>query len=297
VTGADRLRIGGARRLAAAGIDNAAGEAALLLAHVLHTEPGRLLLVDEVAAAEETAFEELISRRTARIPLQHLTGRVFFAGVELTVGPGVFVPRPETELLVEWATTTAAARPGSGTQLRVADLCSGSGALALAIATALPGAQVTAVERSAAALEYLRANTAAQPDSVADRVQVVAGDVTDPAVWAGLGEFDLIVANPPYVPAAATVSPEVAHDPAEAVFSGASGMDLIEAMAGPIGAALVPGGSLAVEHDDSTAAATVAVFARDERFAQVRGHTDLAGRARYVTARRTGESVVQGWKA
>lgn len=294
---ADRLRAAGARRLAAAGIDTAAGEAAELLAHVLGTEPGRLLLVDEVGAAQAAAFEDLVERRATRIPLQHLTGRAWFAGLALSVGPGVFIPRPETELLVEWATATAGKRSAGGAGLRIADLCSGSGALALAIATALPGAQVSAVERSAAALEYLRANTAAQPAQVADRVRVVAGDVTDPAVWAGLGGFDLIVANPPYVPAAAPVSAEVAHDPAEAVFSGASGMDLIEAMAGPVAAALAPGGALAVEHDDGTAGETVAVFARDPRFAQVRSHPDLTGRPRYMTAHRAGGPAVQGWES
>lgn len=287
------LRTAAARRLAAAGIDSAAGEAAALLAHVLGIAPGRLVLVDQVAPADAAAYEALVARRVRRIPLQHLTGQAHFAGVELTVGPGVFVPRPETELLADWAVRTAAAMPDR--PLRVADLCAGSGALALAVAAAIPRAQVVAVERAPAALEYLRRNVAAQPDEVARRVHVVAGDVLDRSRWPQ--PCDLIVSNPPYVPAAAPVTDEVAHDPAEAVFSGDRGMDLITAMVPVIAGALAPGGAAAVEHDDTAAAETVAAFTADGRFTDVVGHDDLAGRPRYVTARRNGAGAVQGWNA
>ncbi|MFT3663006.1 MAG: peptide chain release factor N(5)-glutamine methyltransferase [Gordonia sp. (in: high G+C Gram-positive bacteria)] len=290
MTAASGLRRRGAQRLAEAGIDSAAADAAWLLAHVLGTEPGRLLLIDDVDDDARRSYESLIARRAERIPLQHLTGSAPFAGLDLAVGPGVFIPRPETELLVEWAVGECAARPDG--PLRVADLCSGSGALALAIATAVPRAAVVAVERSPQALEYLRRNVAAQPESVARRIRVIAGDVTDPAVWERIGECELIVGNPPYVPSAAEISPEAAHDPAEAVFSGESGMDLIEAVVPLIAAALVPGGGVAVEHDDTTAAAVVAVFTTDGAFADVRSRTDLAGRPRWVGARKAPERGV-----
>ncbi|GAA3962184.1 peptide chain release factor N(5)-glutamine methyltransferase [Gordonia caeni] len=292
-TGATGLRTAAARRLAAAGIDSAAGEAAALLAHVLGIAPGRLVLVDQVDLGDAEAFEALIARRAQRIPLQHLTGQAYFAGLELAVGPGVFVPRPETELLADWAVRTAATMPDG--PLRVADLCAGSGALALAVAAAVPRAQVVAVERAPAALEYLRRNVAAQPAAVAGRVHVVAGDALDRSGWPQ--PCDLIVSNPPYVPAAAPVSDEVAHDPAEAVFSGDHGMDLITAMVPVIAAALIPGGAVAVEHDDTAAVRTAAVFAADGRFTDVVSHDDLAGRPRYVTARRNGAGAVQGWNA
>lgn len=293
---ASQLRATGARRLAEAGIDSAGADSAWLLSHVLGVEPGRLLLVDEVSDDDQAAFATLVERRATRTPLQHLTEQAYFAGVELAVGPGVFIPRPETELLVEWATAQARELSAHERPLRIVDLCSGSGALALAIATAVPSAQVIAVERSPHALAYLRRNVVAQPAAVAERVRVIAGDVADPAVLEACGPQDLIVSNPPYVPASAPVSPEVAHDPADAVFSGESGMDLIDTMVPLIASALVPGGAVAVEHDDTTAAATAVVFERTGLFSQVRSHDDLTGRPRYVTARRNAGPDVQGWK-
>nr|WP_221247284.1 peptide chain release factor N(5)-glutamine methyltransferase [Gordonia humi] len=272
------MRRTGARRLADAGVDAAAHDAAELLAHVLGVEPGRLLLIDHVASTDADRYDEALARRAAREPLQHITGTAYFAGRELAVGPGVFVPRPETELIVEWAMRN---RPD---RRRVADLCSGSGALALALADRLPGADVVAVEKSEVALEYLRRNAA---DS---GVHVVRGDVTDPSVMSvALGDRDLIVSNPPYVPAASPVSAEVRHDPADAVFSGETGMDVIDAMVPIVADALIPGGLFAVEHDDETADAVVATLVTDGRFIDVTAHQDLAGRPRFVTARRTGE--------
>ena len=290
------LRSAGAAALAAAGIDCAASDATWLLAHVLGVDTGRLLLVDQVSADQRSAFEALIARRAQRIPLQHLTAEADFTGLLLTVGPGVFIPRPETELLADWATAFLRALP-AGVPRRVVDACSGSGALALAIATAVPEAEVTAVEWSSSALEYLRRNVAAQPDSVAGRVRVRAGDITDPQVWAQIGECELVVSNPPYVPTGALVSPEVSHDPPTAVFAGESGMDLIITLVPLIAAALVPGGATAIEHDDTTAGQTAGVFTDSGAFVDVTNHRDLAGRPRYVTATRAGLPAVQGWNS
>lgn len=291
---ATALRAAGAAVLSEAGIDCAASDSTWLLTHVLDVDPGKLLLIDHVGAAERAAFDELISRRAQRIPLQHLTAQAFFGGVELEVGPGVFIPRPETELLAEWSTEFLHTRP-TGVPLRVVDACSGSGALALAIATAVPAAEVIAVERSAEALGFLRRNVAAQPESVGRRVDVRAGDVTDPHVWAAIGECELVVSNPPYVPAGAHVSPEVRHDPPIAVFSGDSGMDLISRLVPLIATVLVPGGAVAIEHDDTTAAPAAALLTDTRAFTDVVNHRDLAGRPRYVTATRAGAPAMQGW--
>ncbi|MCF8605045.1 peptide chain release factor N(5)-glutamine methyltransferase [Gordonia sp. HY442] len=293
MTTADTLRRDGARTLQAAGVESAGHDAAELLAYVLDVEPGRLLLVDEVSVADTARFGTALERRAAREPLQHITGRAWFDGLELAVGPGVFVPRPETELIAEWVSSLRVSTPldqrlrtPQGAPLRVADLCSGSGALAIAIARRLPGAEVTAVEISDTALEYLRRN-AADTD-----VTVLAGDVTDPAAMTqALGTCDVIVANPPYVPAASPVSAEVRHDPAEAVFSGDTGMDVIEALIPIVADALAPDGHFAVEHDDETSVAVVNALTADGRFHSVVAHTDLADRPRFVTAVRSGGDV------
>ncbi|WOC11107.1 peptide chain release factor N(5)-glutamine methyltransferase [Gordonia sp. MP11Mi] len=287
MTTADTLRRDGARTLHDAGVSSAGHDAAALLAYVLDVEPGRLLLVDEVSADDGARFDAALTRRAAREPLQHITGRAWFDGRELAVGPGVFVPRPETELIVEWV-STALDRPGERS-LRVADLCSGSGALALALVGRLVNVEVIAVENSVEALAYLRRNAT---DS---GVRVVQGDVTDPVAMAeALGACDVIVSNPPYVPAASPVSAEVRHDPAEAVFSGETGMDVIDAMIPIVADALTAGGLFAVEHDDETAPAVVDALAADGRFRDIVAHADLAGRPRFVTAVRSGGDAGAG---
>ncbi|WP_132993846.1 peptide chain release factor N(5)-glutamine methyltransferase [Gordonia zhaorongruii] len=283
MTSPDAVRRRGAAELDAAGVDSPGADAATLLAHTLGTDPGRLLLIDDVSADDMRRFGEFVRRRAGREPLQHITGTAWFAGVELRVGPGVFVPRPETELIAEWAVAEARARGDRGRGVRVADLCSGSGALALAIADGVPDAEVVAVERSPAALNYLRSNVARA--SCGGRVQVIEGDVTDAAVIAeAVGECDVIVSNPPYVPAAATVSDEVRLDPPEAVFSGDSGMDVIAAMAPIVAESLVVGGAFAVEHDDQAADDVIAALSATGRFEHIVSHRDLAGRRRFVTA-------------
>lgn len=272
--------------LAEAGIGPARAEAEQLAAYVLGVSRGRLALVAALGPEQLARFETLVARRARREPLQHVLGSAAFRHLDLAVGPGVFVPRPETELLAGWGVERAR-RHASGAAL-VVDLCGGSGAIALAVANEVPAARVVAVERSAAALEWLRRN-AAERAAAGDRpIEVVAGDVTDPGLLAGYaGRVDVLLCNPPYVPAGTAVPPEVgAHDPAEAVFGGPDGLGVIRAVVERAAALLRPGGAFAVEHDDTHGAAVPALLRADGRFVDVTGERDLAGRPRFATARR-----------
>ncbi len=272
-----------ARVLAAAGIDAPRAEAELLAVHVLGVPRGRLALADGLTPDQLDRYDALVARRADREPLQHLTGSAAFRHLELAVGPGVFVPRPETELLAGWGVDQARA----GSPL-VVDLCSGSGAIALAVAQETPAARVVAVERSPAALAWLRRN-AADRAAAGDRpVEVLAADVTDPGLLGDLeGRVDVLLCNPPYVPRAVEVPPEVAaHDPDEAVFGGADGLDVIRPVLARAARLLRPGGVLGVEHDDTHGAAVPALLVADGRYEAVEEHRDLAGRPRFATARR-----------
>ncbi|WP_431974081.1 peptide chain release factor N(5)-glutamine methyltransferase [Micromonospora haikouensis] len=286
--GSERLRptvavARAARVLAAAGIDAPRAEAELLAVHVLGVPRGRLALADGLTPDQLDRYDALVARRADREPLQHLTGSAAFRHLELAVGPGVFVPRPETELLAGWGVDQARA----GSPL-VVDLCSGSGAIALAVAQETPAARVVAVERSPAALAWLRRN-AADRAAAGDRpVEVLAADVTDPGLLGDLeGRVDVLLCNPPYVPRAVEVPPEVAaHDPDEAVFGGADGLDVIRPVLARAARLLRPGGVLGVEHDDTHGAAVPALLVADGRYEAVEEHRDLAGRPRFATARR-----------
>ncbi|GAB88488.1 peptide chain release factor N(5)-glutamine methyltransferase [Gordonia rhizosphera] len=271
--------------LSVAGVESPRADAEWLLASVLGVERGRLAVIDTVDTDVRDRFRGAIERRSRRIPLQHIIGTAHFGPAELTVGPGVFIPRPETEFLLEWA----AAQSSSLHRPAVVDLCSGSGALAIAVALMVPTARVHAVEKSPAALEWLRRNVSRAGAEVASRITVHAGDVTDLEQMRALlpvGAVDVVVANPPYVPSAADVAPEVYHDPSDAVFGGADGMTVIGPMLAVIAELLRPGGVMGLEHDDSTAAQVMAAVDSTDRFGDVRAHTDLTGRPRFVTARR-----------
>lgn len=204
------------------------------------------------------------------------------------VGPGVFVPRPETELLFAWALAQLAAAGHEHPPI-VVDLCTGSGALALAIAHARPDAEVHAVELDAAALNWARRNAdrcAAAGDTA---IAVHAYDVTDPSILTDLdGRVDVVVANPPYIPTSARLEPEVRdHDPHRALFGGADGLAVIRPMIGTIARLLRADGVAAVEHDDTNGSQTAALFTAHGGFTEVAEHPDLAGRPRFVAARRT----------
>lgn len=268
------------RSLAAAGVASPRFDAESLAAHVLGVPRGRLLLHPRLDPAAADALRALVARRAAREPLQHLLGTAVLGPVEVAVGPGVFIPRPETELLLEWgiAALTDIASP------LVVDLCTGSGALALAIAALRPDVAVHAVELDPKALAWARRNVEAH----GGRVELHTGDVRAADLLPHFaGRVDLVVCNPPYVPDATVVPPEVrTGDPALAVFAGPDGLAVIPAVVERAIALLRPGGVFAVEHDDSQADAVPALLRARPELVDVAEHADLNGRPRYATARR-----------
>ena len=232
---------------------------------------------ERLTPAQVAEYEALVARRAAREPLQHITGRAPFHHLELSVGPGVFVPRPETELLVEEALKVLSARAESATgQLRIVDLCTGSGAIAAAVKSELPNAQVFAVELSEEAIPYARKNL----ESLG--VHLVQGDALT-ALTELAGRFDAVLSNPPYIPSAnVPADPEAAlHDPEMALYGGgADGMKMPSAIAARAYELLAPGGFFMMEHDDTQEEAVAELLARVgfERCYPVR---DLNGRPRH----------------
>jgi len=260
-----------------AGVPSPEHDAAELLAHVLGTDRSRLPLVDEVPAASVGEYDVLVARRAAREPLQHLTGEAWFRHVRLEVGPGVFTPRPETELLAGWAVESATALEAPV----VVDLCTGSGAIAKAVAHEVPEARVHAVELDEPAYRWAETNLAGTG------VDLRQGDFA--TAFADLaGTVDVVVCNPPYVPLEAweSVAPEARdHDPHLALFSGGDGLDAIRVLAVRAAHLLRPGGVLGVEHADVQGEAVPAVLTATGRWTEVRDHRDLSGRPRFTTAR------------
>jgi release factor glutamine methyltransferase len=259
-------------------------DAELLLGHVLGVSRSGLFTVDELPDAAADRFAVLVGQRADRVPLQHLTGRAAFRFLELAVGPGVFVPRPETEQLAGWALEQLA---GSAAPV-VVDLGSGSGALALSLAHEHPGVRVTAVERDPGAVEWTRHNAAARAAAGDTPVDVLTGDMTDPDLLTELdGGVDLVVSNPPYVPDGARVPREVAdHDPPLALWGGPDGLDVVRGLLVTAARLLRPGGRLGIEHADQQGTSLPALVRAHGGFTDVEDHPDLAGRPRFTTARR-----------
>lgn len=274
---ASAARRAAAQRLREAGVASPERDADLLLAHVLGLALGRLPLVDTLAAGEREAYDALVARRSAREPLQHLTGTAAFRHVELAVGPGVFVPRPETELLAGWAIEQA--QPVAAPV--VVDLCTGSGAVAAAVKDEVPHAYVHAVELDEQAYAWAERNLAGTG------VDLRHGDMAT-AFDDLLGTVDVVVCNPPYIPLEAweSVAAEARdHDPHLALFSGQDGLDAMRVLERRAAQLLRPGGVVGAEHADVQGESAPAVFAAAGRWVDVADHRDLAGRARYVTAR------------
>jgi release factor glutamine methyltransferase len=276
------VRASAARRVGAAllrdaGVASPERDADLLLAHVLGVGLGRLPLVDDLDARHREQYDALLARRAGREPLQHLTGSAAFRHVELAVGPGVFVPRPETELLAGWAIEEALARPAPV----VVDLCTGSGAIARSVADEVPAADVHAVELDEQAFVWAERNLAGTG------VDLRHGDMAT-AFDDLLGSVDVVVCNPPYIPLDAWESVALEardHDPHLALFSGADGLDAIRVLERRAAALLRPGGVVGAEHADAQGEDAPGVFAATGRWRDVADHRDLAGRPRYLTAR------------
>jgi release factor glutamine methyltransferase len=276
-------------RLTAAGVESPSYDAQALLAHVLGVERSRLALVDDLPPTLAEQYDVLVARRAGREPLQHLTGVAHFRHVDLLVGPGVFVPRPETELLAGWAIeaarsvapTGSTGRSGSTGPPVVVDLGTGSGAIARAVADEVPAAQVHAVELDESAHGWAERNLA---DTGVDLRQGDLAEAFDDLA----GSVDVVVSNPPYIPHEAweSVTVEVRdHDPQLALYATGDGLDTIRVVERRAALLLRPGGVVGVEHADVQGASAPAVFIGTGRWEQVRDHADLAGRARYLTAR------------
>ena len=262
----------GVQRLRAAGVASPEWDARIMAAHLIHCGHMDIPLDQSPMPGFDVAFDALLRRREAREPLQYVLGSAWFGPLELKVGPGVFIPRPETEVMADWAV-----RNTEGP--RLVDLCTGTGALALYLHHYLPDAQVKAVELADAALAYTQANTHNTGVEVI-QADATAGDTL--ADWNGT--VDLLVTNPPYVPETPDLEPEVYHDPHNAVFAGADGMGVITGLIPTIARLVRPGGKLAIEHDDSASEAVQAALAKHGGFEQIAALQDLTGTPRFVTA-------------
>jgi release factor glutamine methyltransferase len=274
------------RVLAAAGVASPRFDAETLAAHVVGLPRHRLVLQPLVDPEQVEQLVELVQRRASREPLQHLLGTAVLGPATVAVGPGVFVPRPETELLLEWGLRVVA----DTTAPLVVDLCTGSGALALAMAACRPDAVVHAVEADQAALVWARRNIHEHVTAGGTPVTLHAADVR----WSDLlidleSRVDLVLCNPPYVPDDTPLPPEVADwDPPGAVFGGADGLEIIRAVIAVSAGLLRHGGHLAIEHDDSHGELVPGLLRRRRVLTDVTEHADLNGRPRFATARRAG---------
>ncbi|WP_165986149.1 peptide chain release factor N(5)-glutamine methyltransferase [Streptomyces sp. YIM 98790] len=270
------------QRLADAGVPSPRFDAEELAARVHHTDRGKLHLVPD--AEFDARYWEAVARREAREPLQHITGRAFFRYLELEVGPGVFVPRPETESVAGWAID--AVRAMDVAEPLIVDLCTGSGAIALALAQEVPRARVHAVELDEKALAWARRNVERSAERA--RVRLHHGDART-ALHELDGQVDLVVSNPPYIPLTEWeyVAPEARdHDPQLALFSGEDGLDLIRGLEVSAHRLLRPGGVVVIEHADTQGGQVPWIFTEDRGWADAADHPDLNGRPRFTTARR-----------
>jgi release factor glutamine methyltransferase len=232
-----------------------------------------------------------VSRRANREPLQHITGRAFFRYLELDIGPGVFVPRPETEVMTGWVIDRL--REMDVAEPVAVDLGTGSGAIALSIAQEVPRARVHSVEGDPLARGWAERNITRYVDSyTAGRVLLHAGDFVSGDFKAGLrelaplaGSVDVVVSNPPYIPIGSIVPPEVGeYDPPAALWSGSDGLEAIRAVERVARWLLRPGGLVAVEHGAPQGAAVYWVFSEEAGWRDTRNNKDLAQRDRFVTA-------------
>lgn len=245
-------------RLNAVGIPSPSVDAAEIVAFALGTSRSRLFLQEPVTPDQKVRVEQLLTKRLSRVPLQHLVGSTGFRRIEVEVGPGVFIPRPETELVTEAGIRELALRPG---EERIAvDLCSGSGAIALSLAMEAPGSHVYAVELGDDAIGWTRRNVdghAAALLAKESTVEVIHHDATTVAEPGGplsrlSGRVAVVVTNPPYIPDMMIPrEPEVRdHEPKMALYGGEDGLDIVRGVVRAAAILLKPGGLLVVEHAD-----------------------------------------------
>ena len=273
-TQAERLLAAATDKLEAAGVSSPRHDAESLLSHITGVPRSSLVSRAKPNPLQQEAFLELVDARARRFPLQHLTGLTGFRYVDVEVGPGVFVPRPETEVLAGWAIDQAKALPSPV----VVELCAGAGAIALSVVHEVPGASVHAVELDELAFEWAQRNLAGTG------IDLRLGDMAD--AFPDLdGTVDVVVVNPPYIPLDAweSVAPEARdHDPALALWSGNDGLDAMRVVEQTAWRLLKPGGVVGAEHADVQGESAPEVFG--PRWADVRDNLDLSDRPRYVTA-------------
>ncbi len=279
------LRASAVSELADAGVPDPEVDAELLIGHVLGLGRGavqaKIAMDAEVGEEEAAAFQALVVRRATREPLQHITGRAPFRSLELAVGPGVFVPRPETEQVAQFAIDAllASAEP----EPVAVDLGTGSGAIAIALATEVAHARVFAIELSPDAHAWAARNAAA---SGATNLELVLGDLAD-AFPELDGRAAVVISNPPYVPTDAIPrDPEVRlFDPAAALYGGDDGLDVVRTVSRTALRLLHPGGTVVIEHGELQGEAIRGLLTED-RWRAVATHPDLLGRPRATTALR-----------
>jgi release factor glutamine methyltransferase len=268
-------------KLSAAGVPSPQADATWLLCHILETDRSDLLTritFDQDLAAEQLeAFLADLARREKREPLQHITGKAAFRSLELSVGPGVFIPRPETEQVVQYAIDYLRQLPTPGVAI---DLGTGSGAIAIAMAVEAPQTKVYAVELSQAAFDYAAKNIEANAAAVELRLGAMQEVVSDL-----VGELDVVISNPPYIPdSAIPIDPEVRNfDPELALYGGEDGLDVVRDISGIAAALLRAGGLLVLEHADGQSDAIRELLLNDG-WLSVSAFQDATMRYRTITA-------------
>lgn len=270
------------RVLAAAGVGSPEHDAVALAAHALGVDSGEVRRLMVLGGRVPSSYAGLVAERATRVPLQHLTGRAWFRGLELEVGPGVFVPRPETEVVAGWAIDAVRECVAAGRAAPVVvDLCTGSGAIALSLKAEVPEAEVLAVEVSELAVAWAHRNR----DRLGLDVEIVHGDAV--TALEDVTEVDLVVSNPPYIPTTAEpLDPEVRdHDPHVALYGGSEdGLAIPRLVAARAAGLLRSGGVLVMEHADSQGESLPAALRASGSWSRVEDRLDLTGRPRATVA-------------
>jgi release factor glutamine methyltransferase len=268
-------------KLSEAGVPSPQADATWLLCHILDTDRSDLLtritFDQSLTASQVDEFLVALARREKRAPLQHITGKAAFRSLELSVGPGVFVPRPETEQVVQYAIDYLRQLPRPGVAI---DLGTGSGAIAIAMATEVPQTKVYAVELSESAFDYAAKNIQANEAGVELRLGAMQEVVSDL-----VGGLDVVISNPPYIPnSAIPIDPEVRnYDPELALYGGEDGLDVIRDISGIAAALLRSGGLLVLEHADGQSEAIRELLLNDG-WLSVSAFQDATMRYRTITA-------------